>query len=162
MVVMAVVMLMTALSGCTSTSNPPVVQVVSTPTITYTPSPAPVVTIVPVTSSVPEADSAAIADKKFVDAIATCYSQNPVIANISAQMAFVSCMQNTPDPRGVCALNYKNNILKYTKEDDTTAGYQRENMRIQRARDAYSRNLSYNYLNDQDEACGQLPMGYPI
>ena len=71
-------------------------------------------------------------------------------------------MQNTPDPKGVCALSYKDNILKYTKDDDTTAGYSRINTRIQRARDAYSKDLSYNYLTDQDEECNPLRMDRPM
>jgi hypothetical protein len=159
-VVLAVVILMAALSGCT-TSSPPA-PVATTPVVTYTPAPTPEVTNVPTSAPVPTADMEAIADKKFNDATEACYAQTPVISDIATQQAFVSCMQDTPDPKGVCALKYKDNILRYTKDDDTSAGYARENTRIQRARDAYSRNLSYNPLPDKDEACSRLPMSAPI
>lgn len=151
--IIAVVFLMTALSGCTSTTTPPDVKVANTFTVTYTPAPVPTITTLPTTPPVPEPDVTVIADKKFVDATEACYSANPVISNVSTQLAFISCMQNTPDPKGVCASNYKSNVLKYTKDDATSAGYLRENTRIQRARDAYSKNLSYNYLTDMAEAC---------
>jgi hypothetical protein len=157
-----IVILMVALSGCTNTNSPPVVPVATTPVVTSTPVPAPAIATVPTTTPVPGPDLTAIADKKFADAAEACYADNPVIANISTQHAFVACMQNSPDPKGVCALNYKDNVLKYTKDDDTSAGYQRENLRIRLARDAYRKNLSYNPLTDQAEACSQLPMSRPI
>lgn len=160
-VVMAVVILMAALSGCT-TSSPPVAPVATTPVVTFTPAPTPEVTALPTSAPVPTADLEAIADKKFNDATEACYAENPVISDVLTQQAFVSCMQNTPDPKGVCALKYKDNILRYTKDDDTSAGYARENTRIQRARDAYRKNLSYNYLTDKDEPCSKLPMSPPI
>ncbi len=161
-VIMAVVMVMTALSGCTSTTTPPGVKVANTFTVTSTPAPTSVIPTLTTPAPVPEPDLAAIADKKFVDATEACYLANPIISNVATQQAFVSCIQNTPDPKGVCALNYKNNVLKYTKDDNTSAGYQRENTRIQLARDAYSKNLSYNHLTDKAEACTQLPMSPPV
>ncbi|MCK9579657.1 MAG: hypothetical protein M0Q92_04310 [Methanoregula sp.] len=161
-VIMAVVILMAALSGCTSSNSPPAVTVATTPAVTDTPAPAPAVTIVTTAAPVPEPDSGAVADKEFVDATEACYTNNPVISDIATQQAFISCMQNTPDPKGVCALNYKDNILKYTKDDDTSAGYSRENTRIKLARDAYSKNLSYNYLTDKDEECILQPMRFAI
>jgi hypothetical protein len=161
-VIMAVVILMTALSGCTSTSSPPVVPVETTTAVTYTPLPTPTGTPLATATPGPQPDAAAIADKQFVDAIEACYAENPSIANVSAQLAFISCTQNTPDPAGMCARNYKSNILRFTKDDDTSAGYLRENTRIQQARDAYSRNLSYNYLTDKAEACGPVPMNLPV
>lgn len=161
-VVMAAVILMAALSGCTSTSSPPVVPVATTLAVADTPAPTPLVTAVSTTAPVPTPDAAAIADKKFADATKACYADNPVISDVATQQAFVSCMQNTPDPKGVCALNYKDNILKYTKDDDTSAGYSRENSRIQRAKAAFDRNLSYNYLTDKDEECAPHPMDRPI
>ena len=162
LMIVAVVVLMAALSGCTSTNSPPAVQVTNTPAITVTPAPTTAVTILPATTTVAEPDPEAIADKKFADATEACYSANPVISNVATQQAFVSCIQNTPEPKGLCALNYKNNILKYTKEDDTSAGYLRENTRLKLARDAYRKNLSYNYLTDQAEACSRLPMNRPV
>jgi len=161
-VIMAIVILMAGLSGCTSTSSPPADQAAATPLVTYTPAPTPAAGILSTTAPVPVQDSAAIADKKFADAAEACYAENPVISDIATRLAFTSCMQNTPDPKGVCALSYKDNILKYTKDDDTTAGYSRINTRIQRARDAYSKDLSYNYLTDQDEECNPLRMDRPM
>jgi len=161
-VIMAVVILMAALSGCTSTSSPQAVPVTATPAVTDTPVPVPAVTALPTAAPVQEPDLVAIADKKFADAAEACYAENPVISDITTRLAFTSCMQDVPDPKGVCALSYKGNILKYLKDDDTTAGYSRMNTRIQKARDAYSKDLSYNYLTDQDEACSLQPMGYPI
>lgn len=159
--VMAVVILMVALSGCT-TSSPPVVSVATTPVETYTPEPTAAVTVLLTTAPVPTQDTAAIADKGFVDAIDACYAANPVISDVASRLAFTSCVQKTPDPKGVCAWNYKDNILKYTKDDDTTAGYSRVNTRIQLARNAYNKGLSYNYLIDKNEACSQPTMGRPI
>ena len=57
-------------------------------------------------------------------------------------------MHNTPEPRGVCVLDYKNNVLQYTKDDDTSAGYEWENTKIKVARDAATKNLSDNHLTD--------------
>jgi hypothetical protein len=162
MVIMAVVVLMTALSGCTSTNNPPVVQVESTPAVTYTPAPTPAFTTMPTSAPAPEPDTAAIADKAFAGAAEACSAATPVISDVTTQLAFTTCMQNTPDPKGVCAVNYKYNILKATKDDATSAGYSRENKRIPLVRDAYSRNLSYNTMTDTIEACSQQPLGVPI
>lgn len=156
---MAVVILMAALSGCTGTSNQPVA---TTPPVTYTPAPTPVVTAMQTTAPAVEPDMEAIADKKFADAAGACYAENPVISDIATRLAFTSCMQDTPDPEGVCALSYKDNILKYTKDDDTSAGYARMNTRIRLAREAFEKNLSYNYLTDKDEECSPLPMDRPM
>jgi len=161
-VIMTVVILMAALSGCTNTNSPPVVPVAATPAAADTPVPTPVLTTMQTTAPAAEPDMEAVVDEKFVAAAEACLAATPVISDIATNQAFVSCMQNTPDPKGLCALNYKNNVLKYTKDDDTSAGYSRENKRIQRARNAYSKNLSYNYLTDQDEACSLQPMSYPI
>ena len=159
---MAVVVLMTVLSGCTSTNNPPVVPVVSTPEVTYTPAPTTAVTTMPTSAPVPTPDTAAIADKAFTDAAEACSAATPVISDTTTQLAFTTCMQNTPDPKGVCAVNYKYNILKATKDDATSAGYTRENKRIPLVRDAYSRNSSYNTMTDTVEACSQQPLGVPV
>jgi hypothetical protein len=161
-VIMAVVVLMTALSGCTSANNPPVVQVQSTPAVTYTPAPTPVVTVMPTSVPSPQPDTAAIADKAFARAADACIAATPVISDVTTQLAFTTCLQNAPDPKGVCAVNYQYNILKATKDDVTSAGYSRENKRIPLIRDAYTRGLSYNTLTDTVEACSQKPMGVPI
>jgi hypothetical protein len=161
-VIMAVVILMAALSGCTSSSSPPAVPVATTPPVTPTPAPTPDVTVLSTTAPVPEPDREAVADQEFVDAFEACYAKTPVISDITTRLAFTTCMQDAPDPKGVCAFSYKDNILKYTKDDDTTAGYSRMNTRIRLARDAYSKGLSYNYLTDKDETCSLQPMTRPV
>ena len=162
---MAVVVLMTAISGCTSTSNTPVGpvgQVENTQAVTYTPTPTPAVTPLPTSAPAPEPDTAAIADTAFFNAANVCLAATPVISDVTTQLAFTTCMQNTPDPKGVCAVNYKYNILKATKDDATSAGYARENKRIPLVRDAYNRNLSYNTMTDTVEECSQQRLGVPI
>ncbi|PKL64514.1 MAG: hypothetical protein CVV32_07470 [Methanomicrobiales archaeon HGW-Methanomicrobiales-3] len=114
------------------------------------------------TAPAAEPDKVAIADKTFADAARACYAKNPVISDIATRLAFTSCMQDTPDPKGMCALSYKDNILKYIKDDDTSAGYARMNTRIRLAREAFSKNLSYNYLIDKDEECSPLRMDRPM
>jgi hypothetical protein len=161
-VIMAVVILMAALSGCLNSSSPPVVQVATTPLVTYTAAPIPTVTLLPTAAPVPEPDSGAIADTAFAGAADACIAANPVISNITTQMAFTTCLQNAPYPSGLCAVNYKYNLLKTTKDDVTSAGYSRENMRIPLVRDAYSRNLSYNTQTDTVGACNRQPPGVPI
>ena len=161
-VIMAVVVLMVAMSGCTSTNNPPVAQVKSTPAITYTPAPTPALTAMPTSAPAPTPDKAAIADKAFADAADACIAATPVISNVTTQLAFTTCMQNAPDPKSVCAVNYQYNILKATKDDATSAGYSRENKRIPLIRDAYTKNMSYNTMTDTVEACVQQPSGFPV
>jgi len=159
---MAVVVLMTVLSGCTSTTTPPVVTVASTPAITYTPVPTTEITTMPTSLPVPTPDPAAIADKAFATAAEACSAATPVISDATTQQAFTTCMQKTPDPKGLCAVNYRDNILKATKDDATSAGYARENKRIPLVRDAYSRNMSYNTRTDVVEACAPLPLAPPM
>jgi PBP1b-binding outer membrane lipoprotein LpoB len=161
-VIMAVVVMMVALSGCTSTNDPPVAQVTSTPAVTFTTAPTPALTTMPTPVPTPVPDTAAIADKAFVDAAEACIAATPVISNVTTQLAFTTCVQNTPDPKGVCAVKYKYNVLKATKDDATTAGYSRENKRIPLVREAYSRNMSYNTMTDTVEACNLQPVGFPM
>lgn len=157
--------MMTVISGCTSTSTP-VVQVETTPAVTYTPASTPMytpmVTAMPTSTPVPTRDTAAIADKAFVAAAEACIAATPVISNATTQLEFTTCMQNTPDPKGDCAADYKYNILRATKDDVTSAGYSRENKRIPLVQDAYSKNLSYNTLTDTVEACSSQPMNAPV
>ena len=159
---MAAIILMVALSGCTSTNPPPAAPVESTPAVTYTPAPTPALTTIPTSTPAPKPDTVAIADKAFVDAAEACIAATPVISDVTTQLTFTTCMQNAPDPKGVCAAKYKFNILKATKDDATSAGYSRENKRIPLVRDAYTRNLSYNTMTDTVEACSQQPLGVPI
>jgi hypothetical protein len=166
-IIMAVVVTMAALSGCTSTSStgaysPPAVQVQSTPAITYTSAPGPAVTSMPASPPVPAPDAGAVADKAFADAAKACFSATPVVSDVTTQLAFTTCIQNTPDPKGLCAVNYKDNILKATKDDPTSAGYSRENKRIPLIQDAYSGNMSYNTRTDTVEACSPLPLAPPM
>jgi hypothetical protein len=159
-VLMAVVIL-ALLSGCTGTTSPPVTPAATTPMATPTPM-TPVATPTPTTAAVPTPDSDAVADMSFNTALETCYATTPVITNGTSRVAFVNCLQNAPDPKGGCAVNYKSNVQRYLKDDDTTAGYNRMNSRIQLARDAYSRNLTYNYVLDQAEPCSPQPTGFPV
>ncbi len=161
-VIMAAIVLMVAISGCTSTNNPPVTPVTSTPAVTYTPAPTPALTTMPTSAPAPTPDTAAIADKAFADAADACTAATPLISDVTTQLAFTTCLQNAPDPKGVCAVNYKFNILKATKDDATSAGYSRENKRILLVRDAYNRDMSYNTMTDTVEACSQKPLGVPI
>jgi hypothetical protein len=94
-----------------------------------------------------------IDDLKFVDAAETCYKDTPLITNISTHMAFVTCMQKTPHPMSVCALNYRNYALKYTNEVDTTAGNQRETYNVHLFRFAFFSNLTYNRTRQRFEPC---------
>lgn len=157
--IMAVVILMAALSGCLNSNSPPMVQAAITPTVTYTAAPVPTVTQLPTAAPVPEPDSGAIADAAFARAADACIAANPVISNITTQLAFTTCLQNAPYPTGLCAVNYKYNLLKTTKDDATSAGYSRENRRIPLVRDAYNRNLSYNTQTDTVGPCNRLPPG---
>ena len=159
-VMLAFVVLMAVLSGCLNTSNSQAAPVESTPMVTYTPMPTPVLTTVP--TSIPTPDTAAIADKAFADAAEACSVATPLISNVTTQLAFTTCVQNAPDPKGVCAVAYKYNILKATKDDATTAGYSRENRRIPLIRDAYNAKSSYNTVTDTVEACSMPPLGVPF
>jgi hypothetical protein len=161
-VIMAVVVLVVAMSGCTSTNTPPVAQVTSTPAVTYSPTPTSARTTMQTSTPAPTPDTAAIADKAFADAADACIAATPAISNVTTQLAFTTCLQDAPDPKGVCAVNYKYNILKATKDDATSAGYSRENKRIPLVRDAYRRNLSYNTMTDTVGACSQQRLGIPI
>jgi hypothetical protein len=124
--------------------------------------PTTAITTIPTSLPVPTPAPAAIADKAFADAAAACSATTPVISDATTQLAFTTCMQNTPDPKGLCAVNYKDNILKATKDDATSAGYARENKRIPLVRDAYSSNMSYNTRTDTVEACAPLPLAPPM
>jgi hypothetical protein len=162
LVMVAVVVMMTAISGCTSTTKSPAAPAENTPAATYTPAPTPSFTTMPTSAPAPVPDTEAIADKAFYDAAAACSAATPVISNVTTQLAFTTCMQNAPDPKGVCAVNYKYNVLKATKDDATSAGYSRENKRIPLTRDAYERNMSYNTVTDTVEECSMPPLGVPI
>jgi hypothetical protein len=98
--------------------------------------------------------SDADADQAFADAAEACYNGTPVISNITTHISFVTCMDRTPKPAGACARNYRSNALRYTNDDDTTAGYARETQNTHLARDAYYRNLAYDAPAQQFVPCG--------
>jgi hypothetical protein len=157
---MAVVLAAAALSGCTSQPSP-------SPPVTNTPLPAappvntPVVTGTPPLETIPAADEAA-ADRDFVGSLEGCYAQTPVITNISTRVTFTTCIQGTPNPRGTCAVDYKNNVQRYLKGDDTTAGYTMANNGMTAAKAAYQQGMAYDYVNDRNVPCGTLPQGFPL
>ena len=160
-VMMAVVVMAAAFSGCTSTTSPPAAPAQNTPVPISTPVMTPVATMTPPPTTVPAPDTS-VADKNFVNGMDACYASIPVISDIPTHIAMVNCVQAVPDPAGLCAQNYQSNVKVYLKDDDTTAGYNRQNTRIGLARDAYNRSLSYNYVTGQAEACSQPPLGVPI
>ncbi len=92
-------------------------------------------------------------DKNFVDAAEACFRATPGINNISAHTAFVRCMQNTPDPASPCAQSYRRNVLKYTNEDSTTSGFDRETHNVNLFRSAFFKNLTYNATLQEFEPC---------
>jgi hypothetical protein len=160
-VMIAVVVLAAVISGCTSSTSPPAVPAQNTPVAIATPVMTPVAALTLPPTAVPGTDTT-VADKNFVNGMEACYASIPVISNISTHIALVNCVQGVPDPKGQCAQNYQSNVRRYLKDDDTTAGYNRQNTRISLARDAYNQNLSYNYVTGQDEACSQPPLAVPI
>jgi hypothetical protein len=132
-----VIVLLTA--GCTNAEKNPV----ATPTPTVSQTQVIMVsqtTVIPVyvTPTVtlqPMQDSTD--DSRFLDAVNICYNKTPVISDVKTNLDFTICMQHTPVPSGACAQRFRSEILKYTtKDDDTTAGYNREtgNMKVARMR----------------------------
>jgi|GEM_PF-4698981 len=120
-------------AGCTGTTiRDPV-----TPASTLSLPPAPAVSSTGATSTLPTPDRT---DEQFLEAVALCYNNTPVIADRKTNLDFTTCMQHTPVPEGFCARQFRSEILEYTtKDDDTTAGYHRETMNMQVARTRYSR-----------------------
>lgn len=114
-----------------------------TPVWTYRAPPTTLVTIVP----------AADLDRAFVEAAAICFQKTPVIADITTHMAFLTCMQKTPNPAGDCARGYRDTVLRYMNEDDTTAGYSRETHNTHLARDAFNRSMTYDATSQQFVPC---------
>jgi hypothetical protein len=160
-VMMTAVILMVALSGCTSNTSPPPKQAENVPLVTYTAAMTPLETAVPATAA-PTPDTVAMADKDFVDAFTACYAASPVITNITTNNAFVNCLDRMPNPKGLCAVDFKNNVYRFTKADDTTAGYNSANRRIRLAMDAYKEGMSYDFVTEQNVACGLQPKGFPL
>lgn len=156
---LAVVIAASALSGCTSPSTP-ATPAAGTPVPVDTALQPPAVATPPPTT-VPGPDTGA-ADKNFVDALDGCYAQTPALTNISTRVTFTECLMQTPDPRGICAVNYKNNIRRFLKGDDTTAGYAMANNGMRMAKAAYQQGMTYDFVNDKNVGCAMQPLGYPL
>jgi hypothetical protein len=92
-------------------------------------------------------------DKIFIDATEACYRETPEINNSTNHRTFINCMQNAPEPVSVCEKEFKHIALKYTNEDDTTAGYSRMNYNMQLLRNAYFNNLTWNGTTQKFESC---------
>lgn len=148
--VFAVVVSALLISGCTSEKTD--AAIVANPTvITSVETPIPAMSMVPtpVVKQIGESNE----DRKFLDAAEVCYKDTPVIANLSTHLAFVMCMQKTPEPTTDCARNYKHNALKYTNDDDTSSGYKRETHNTRLFREAFYKNLTYNPVRQMFEPC---------
>ena len=130
-VLLVVAVLVTA--GCTAAEKNSVV----TPMITVSQAPVIPVSASPTLTGQPTQGSND--DRIFLDAVDTCYNNTPV-------MEFTICMQHTPKPAGICAQQLRSGILEYTtKDDDTTAGYNRETYNMQVARTRFSQCRSRAY-----------------
>ncbi len=141
------------MAGCT-TSKPAAEPVTTLPATTLQTT-VTTMTVVPTPTEVLP-DQAA--DKKFADAADACFTQTPVITNISTKMAFATCMKDTPRPLGNCALNYRYYVLKYTNEDTTTAGFAREMENSRLAREAYFRGEGFDSVRLEYVPCGNATL----
>jgi hypothetical protein len=127
-------------AGCTATGENPGV----TPSITVSPTPVMPVSASPtITGQTPQGS---IDDRIFLDATDLCYNNTPVIMDRKTNLDFTICMQHTPKPAGTCAQQFRSEILQYTtKDDDTTAGYNRETYNMKIARQRFSQCLGRTY-----------------
>jgi hypothetical protein len=143
------------IAGCTGGNQK--TMVTTLPTVTQTPiietiAPVPAtITSAPVKSLTP--DQGSIADKQFLAGAEACYNATPVISNITTHMTFVTCMQNTSDPKSACAVSFKHYALRYTSDDDTTAGNARQTQNAQLVREAFYKNETYNATSHAFETC---------
>jgi hypothetical protein len=141
-IVLFIAVLVTA--GCINNGN----TIPATPTLASTRTPAHISTEFPV-PAVPAVTVTAnpfpqdTDDKKFLDATELCYANTPVINDTNTVLAFTVCMQHTPLPTGTCAKQFRSEVLaSTTKDDDTTAGYQRATHNMQVARTKYTQCLA--------------------
>jgi hypothetical protein len=133
-------------TGCTNENKNGAVNPIETgnPTVTVTQTQILPVSIVPTLAEKPVQENTD--DRNFVDAVGICYNNTPVMMDMKTYLAFTICMQHTPIPTGSCAKMFRSEILEYTtKDDDTTAGYQRSTYNMQVARVRYSECLSRIY-----------------
>lgn len=105
-----------------------------------TPTPFPVVP--KLQTPVPEPTQDSMSDRDFVEAAEACYRNTWVITSVASDLAFTSCMQKTPDPDNECARSYKGYALEFTKDDDTTSGFERETYNLHLARDYFYSNCT--------------------
>jgi hypothetical protein len=127
--VLAVLVTTGCIHGTGSPAVTPIVRITETPTLQVTS----VLTATPVPAVTTSADRA------FLDAVDRCYKNTPVIRDVKTNLDFTLCMQHTPLPAGACEQQLRREILQYTtKDDDTTAGYDRETYNMQVARVRYS------------------------
>jgi hypothetical protein len=140
------------MAGCT---GKPAAEPVTTPPTTTMQTTVTTMTVVPTPTEVlPDLT----ADQKFADAADICYNNTPVITNLSAHMAFATCMKDTPLPSGNCALNYRYYVLKYTNEDATSAGFARETSNTRLTRDAYLRGEGFDGVRQEYVPCGNATL----
>ena len=104
-----------------------------------------------ITTTLPPATTVLIAttvtenpDGAFHAAAEKCLNETPEIINLTTEMAFITCFQKTPMPASACARAYKQNVLKYTNDDTTTAGFTRMNENVQLLRKRYYEGLRYD------------------
>jgi len=103
---------------------------VTTPAGTNAPSVSATVTSIPVALT-------GNPDAAFIEASEKCFNETPVIGNRTTEIAFIACFQKSPKPVSQCAGAYRQNILRYTNDDTTTAGFNRMNYNIQQLRTMY-------------------------
>ena len=138
LVLLLVAVLLTA--GCTNENK----NVAVTPAVIVTQTPILPVSIVPTLTETPLQDTTD--DRNFVDAVEICYNNTPVITDTKTNLEFTICMQHTPIPTGKCAQQFRSDILKYaTKDDSTTAGFNRETHNMQVARAIFFECRSWKY-----------------
>jgi hypothetical protein len=137
LLVLAAVILSAGCAG-TAVKKATTVTTMSATTVPDSPpkTPGPSLTAVLLNGNDPADDTTG--DREFLDAVEICYNTTPVISDIRTNLEFTICMQHTPMPAGDCAKQFRSEILKYTTEDDsTTAGFHRETVNREIARQRY-------------------------
>jgi hypothetical protein len=133
------------ISNSSESSIHPHAQPVTTTPVIPSITPVPVTSMLQKPTMVITQDS--LNDQKFIEAAEACYEKTPVINNVATHLAFVSCMQKTPNPTGECAKNFKHYALEFTNDDDTTSGYERETYNVHLAQQYYYSNCLSGYLS---------------
>jgi len=142
------------MAGCTTKPAAEPVAATPAPTVQTTAATT-LMTVVPTaTEELPDTT----ADRIFADAAEACYTNTPVITNLSTHLAFATCMKDTPLPSGNCALNYRYYVLKSTNEDATSAGFAREMTTARLAREAFLRGEGYDGIRQEYVPCGNATL----